>query len=413
MAYERVFLDLLLPTYAPGSAWLSGWRSSSCSSLRPADPANYVYGNKVYGNDAGIHAYRSGHAQIYDNVIQNNGRAGTGGWVERKPDTKWLEFTGPAGKGIQIGSINDVKVFNNISYGNRKAGLALYAADGTQVYGNIFFGNDLAQICLQKGEDFSLGFNTIIAVDKQGPPFLVKNTEAFATVDLFHAKFPYLDEGTKVVPAPANQNPLAMAEELLKSEPVSMETWQQSLTRLKAKAVDAGIGRAVEKVAQAAYDPSGGLQLPLPWRVPGAIQFENYDVGGPEVAFHDKDPENQGGYYRKDGVDIKADRSAGNGAVVGFTNAGEWLAYTINVEKAGKYALAITYASPEKDLSLKLTLNDKPLGDVIKLDPSAAWDQPTTSTVGSFSFPEGDAVLRVTIKNGLIDLDQMRFTAGE
>jgi hypothetical protein len=45
-------------------------------------------------------------------------------------------------------------------------------------------------------------------------------------------------------------------------------------------------------------------------------------------------------------VSIKATDDTGSGYVVGWTHAGEWLAYTINVATAGTYMLQTRVASP-------------------------------------------------------------------
>ncbi|MDQ3813132.1 MAG: right-handed parallel beta-helix repeat-containing protein, partial [Armatimonadota bacterium] len=296
-------------------------------ALIPADAANYVYGNTVYNNNAGIFAFKSDNAQIFDNVIYGNGRANTGGWVEGKPDTKWLEFVGPAGYGIRVAASKNVKVFCNISYDNQKAGLATSSAPGLQAWNNIFFGNDLAQIHVEKSDEIALGFNTVIVTDKQGPPFR-RIKDDFASPDAFRQKYPYLDEGTQVVPLAPGKTPLEMAKQLLKEKPVSEAAWREAYGRLTEKAAQSGVGKPPATVAQAPYDPTASLQLPLPWKVPGTIEFENYDVGGPDVSFRDTDRDNQGGHYRKDAVDIKANKVAGNGAVVGFTQDGEWMEYT-------------------------------------------------------------------------------------
>ena len=59
------------------------------------------------------------------------------------------------------------------------------------------------------------------------------------------------------------------------------------------------------------------------------IDFENYDVGGAGKAYYDMDTKNQGGEYREDRVDIVKN---GDGFAVGYTQKGEWLEYTVNVQ---------------------------------------------------------------------------------
>jgi hypothetical protein len=74
--------------------------------------------------------------------------------------------------------------------------------------------------------------------------------------------------------------------------------------------------------------PFGGTAAP----VPGTIQAENYDTGGQNVAYNDAEAANQGGQYRtSEGVDIEATTDTGGGFNVGWTAAGEWDEYTVNV----------------------------------------------------------------------------------
>jgi hypothetical protein len=71
--------------------------------------------------------------------------------------------------------------------------------------------------------------------------------------------------------------------------------------------------------------------------VPGTIEAEDFDIGCPEDACFDKDEINSGGQYRlNQPVDI--DTCSAGGYLVGWTNAGEWLAYSINVRKSSAYS---------------------------------------------------------------------------
>jgi parallel beta-helix repeat protein len=378
--------------------------------LMPEDPANYVYGNTVYDNNAGIFAFMSDNAQIFDNVVYDNGRSGTYGFVEGDPNGKRLDFVGPAGYGIGATLSKNVKVFNNIVYNNQKAGLTTESVPGFQAWNNLLFGNDLAQIDVRKGAEGAFGFNKIIAVEEQGPPFRRFN-ENFDSPAAYRAKYSYQDEGTEVVPLPTGTEPLTLAQKLLKDKSVSAATWQKTYQILSDKARAAGVGVPPATVPPAAYDPTASLQAPLPWRLPGNVEFENYDVGGPGVSYNDTTEANEGVHYRKDAVDIKANKAAGNGAVVGFTQNGEWMEYTVRVEKAGNYRLVVTYATPEIGRRIRLTLNDKPLGEAINFAPTATWGELKTMDAGTVSLPQGDGVLRVTIESGPVDLDHMQFTA--
>jgi hypothetical protein len=303
-------------------------------------------------------------------------------------------------------------VFNNISYNNQKAGVAPDNAKGFQAVGNILFGNDLAQIDIRNGNSNTFGFNKVITSEKQGPP-IRRMGQDFPTFAAFREKFAYQDEGSEVVPLTPGTQPLTLAEKLRKQKPVSPAVWQATYQRLSEMAIKAGVDIPPATVPQAAYDPTASLQAPLPWRLPGNVEFENYDVGGPTVSFNDTTEENQGGHYRKDAVDIKANKAAGNGAVVGFTQNGEWMEYTISVARAGNYRLSVAYATPEAGKRISLLLNGKALGQAITFTPTTNWDELKTASVGTVPLPEGDSVLRVTIEAGPVDLDRLQFTSAQ
>ncbi|AMO95355.1 carbohydrate binding module family protein [Collimonas fungivorans] len=104
-------------------------------------------------------------------------------------------------------------------------------------------------------------------------------------------------------------------------------------------AISAG---ASAKLAASAGSPYGGKAWPLP----GTIQAEDFDTGGQDVGYFNSANANQGGQYRKtEGIGIEATSDTGAGYDVGWTTAGEWLNYTVNVAAAGSYAAQIRVAS--------------------------------------------------------------------
>lgn len=83
-----------------------------------------------------------------------------------------------------------------------------------------------------------------------------------------------------------------------------------------------------------------------PVALPGVIEAENFDEGPQGVAYHDSTSGNTGGAYRASGnVDIGATTDAGGGYRLGWTDAGEWLAYTVDVVSAGTYDIEVRVAS--------------------------------------------------------------------
>jgi hypothetical protein len=85
--------------------------------------------------------------------------------------------------------------------------------------------------------------------------------------------------------------------------------------------------------------PYGGVA----WAIPGTIQAENFDVGGEGIAYHDTTSTNAGGAYRTGGVDIRGGMDGSS--IIGWTKAGEWLEYTVNVTRTGNYTLEARVSS--------------------------------------------------------------------
>lgn len=120
-------------------------------------------------------------------------------------------------------------------------------------------------------------------------------------------------------------------------------------------------------------------------RLPGKLQCALYDIGGEGVAYHDTDSINQGSgklnpadgsylneFRLKEGVDISytkfrdppIDNNAYNLVMplkdqlyVGWTSPGEWIKYTVSVEKTGTYTLGIMYTASQGG-KISISVND-------------------------------------------------------
>lgn len=96
------------------------------------------------------------------------------------------------------------------------------------------------------------------------------------------------------------------------------------------------LGSTLAWPAQAKSMPYGGK----PVLVPGIVQAENFDLGGDNVGYHTKDNINHLGQYRlTEGVSLEKSTDTGGGYNVGWARGGDWLNYTIKVDKAGTYTL--------------------------------------------------------------------------
>jgi alpha-L-fucosidase len=87
--------------------------------------------------------------------------------------------------------------------------------------------------------------------------------------------------------------------------------------------------------------------------IPGIIEAEDFDNGCQGDAYYDKDENNSGGRYRPNQpVDI--DTCTSGGYCVGWTNNGEWLAYSVNVRKTATYQIAFYIAAPSGKAKIHL-----------------------------------------------------------
>lgn len=137
-------------------------------------------------------------------------------------------------------------------------------------------------------------------------------------------------------------------------------------------------------------------------QVPGWIQYENYDVGGQDVAFNDTTSANEGGQYRtSNGVDISADGSASNGHIVGWTKAGEWLEYTINVASSGFYNVRTRVAAAGVNGQFRIRLNGVDKSGAVNVPNTGAWNAYQFVTVNAVEIPAGVHTVRVDMaQNG-------------
>jgi hypothetical protein len=122
----------------------------------------------------------------------------------------------------------------------------------------------------------------------------------------------------------------------------------------------------VTAATAAAYagQPFGGKAA----TIPGRIEAENYDEGGPGVAFYDRTPDvNEGAGYRKgEGADIKGMvfvpgrkpyfRSNESTPTIGWFFVGEWMQYTVMVTP-GVYDINVRYGTPMEGKTLEIYLN--------------------------------------------------------
>ena len=161
--------------------------------------------------------------------------------------------------------------------------------------------------------------------------------------------------------------------------------------------------------------------------IPGKLQCEYYDQGGEGIAFHDSDSVNSGsgGLNEADGsylhefriheaVDISytkfqnppIDNTPHNFVdpekdqlYVGWTQPGEWIKYTIQVENEGAYDLGLMYTA-NKDGLISFSVNDLDLTGPISI-PSTFVAADTVAFRQWHHWNYIDKIARVQLKKGI------------
>ena len=149
--------------------------------------------------------------------------------------------------------------------------------------------------------------------------------------------------------------------------------------------------------------------------LPDLIQAEDYNEGGEGAGYYDTTSGNSGGSYRGDDVDIQpcTDPTTPSGQLcynVGWTAAGEWLAYSIRVPTAGNYAFALRVATPSSNRTIQLQLDGANLGAPVAVPDTDGYQAWTTVTVVR-QLPAGDYELRLLFGGTNVNLNYLDITA--
>jgi hypothetical protein len=142
-----------------------------------------------------------------------------------------------------------------------------------------------------------------------------------------------------------------------------------------------------------------------PWPLPGTVQAQDFDEGGQDVAYYDTTGTIRGGEYRPDErVDIELSNDSTNDYSVGYTQAGEWLEYTVDVT-SGTYDVDIRVATVLDDRQLRLSLDGETLATV-DVPNTGGWYSWKTVSLSNVEFPtDGEQVLRVEFPTTGVNLN--------
>lgn len=159
-----------------------------------------------------------------------------------------------------------------------------------------------------------------------------------------------------------------------------------------------------------AEGPYGGT----PAAIPGTIYAVNYDLGGQGVGYDVTSVNGTANSYRSDGVDIETcTDTTTNGYDLGWTSAGQWFRYTVDVATAGTYNVAFRVsdgAASTGTLYLENSAGTNLSGNVV-VSPTGGWQTWTTYTF-PVALPAGQQVLTVYQDTGNYNINYLTFTLG-
>ncbi|MBK8806282.1 MAG: glycoside hydrolase family 11 protein [Bacteroidales bacterium] len=150
--------------------------------------------------------------------------------------------------------------------------------------------------------------------------------------------------------------------------------------------------------------------------IPGVIEFEHFDDGGNDNAYYDSSPGSAVtpvvNFRTTEDVDIENCTDAGTGYNLGYTVAGEWTEYTVDVKSAGLYDLDIRAACEGTGRTISITAKDKSIAANLAIPSTGGWQTWQTVSVKGIQLEAGVQIIRVTIgATDYVNLNKMTFTA--
>lgn len=150
------------------------------------------------------------------------------------------------------------------------------------------------------------------------------------------------------------------------------------------------------------------------------ILFADFDLGRDGYAYHDEisedvhingkrfRPWNEGNAYRNDGVDIGLNEDK---PYVGWIEKGEWLQYTIDVDKAGLYNLEIESAAIETNSKIDILINGNIINEDSELPLTNGHFNWQLTSINNVEISKVNTKIRINIKTRGSNLYRYKLTS--
>lgn len=145
------------------------------------------------------------------------------------------------------------------------------------------------------------------------------------------------------------------------------------------------------------------------WNIPAdkilAVQF---DIGGPEISCHDNEIEMQGGNNYRAGTGIETEDSNNGDGNIGWTNAGEWMEYTVYATKKGTYAMYSRLSSAGGG-ALRIFIDGVDKTGSAIIATTGSWGNYQDVHVADIYLTEDEHIMRVMIDKTGMNLSSYSF----
>jgi hypothetical protein len=143
--------------------------------------------------------------------------------------------------------------------------------------------------------------------------------------------------------------------------------------------------------------------------LPAKIEAENFRVGGEGVGYHELTAKNYGGQGDSP-VDMALCNDVGGGLLVGWIDAGEWLAYDISSATTASYNLSVRVATPGSSRKLHVEIDGVNVSGSVTLPNTGAYDVWGDLNINAIPVSAGTHVLKLVFDTGYFNVNHVTLS---
>jgi hypothetical protein len=170
-----------------------------------------------------------------------------------------------------------------------------------------------------------------------------------------------------------------------------------------------GGGGGPAPVVQWPYGTTQQVPTPIAIGTSTRIEAENFDNGGPEIAYHDNTTTNQGdSNHRTEQVDLCF--HSGQESKICYGEVNEWTEYTVNVQQSAAYDITARYANGcAGNGTFQLQIDNASIGTFTATPANGDWASFRTATLSAVNLQAGNHVLKYLNLTACHDVDYFNF----